>query len=206
MADTVAVCIPSIPDREAMLERALASVRAQRRPADEILVEVDADRAGAASTRNRLLERCTSDWIAWLDDDDQLLDTHLQVLMKEALYGEADLIYPTPRMVGGRDPTATSVNGVWRLPWGVPFGPEQERHLRVHGSFIPITHLVRTELVRKVGGFRDGYRLPTGRFRGEDEAYLIDLLDAGARFAHVNEVTWKWHVHEAHTAGRGVQK
>jgi glycosyltransferase involved in cell wall biosynthesis len=204
VTDTVAVCVPTIPGREAMLKRALASVRAQRRQPDEVLVELDSDRTGAAATRNRLLDRCTSDWIAWCDDDDSLLPNHLRVLMKEASYGDADLIYPTPRMVGGRDPTATSVNGKWRLPWGVPFGPEQERHLRVHGSFIPITHLVRAELVRKVGGFRDGYRLPSGRFRGEDEAYLIALLDAGARFAHVNDQTWLWQVHEAHTAGRGV--
>lgn len=201
MPDTVAVCIPTIPGREAMLERALRSVKQQRRQPDEVLVELDSDRTGAAATRNRLIERCQSDWIAWLDDDDQLLPNHLRVLMGEAQHGDADLIYPTPRMVGGRDPTATSVNGKWRLPWAVPFGPEQERHLRTHGSFIPITHLVRTELVRSVGGFPDGYRLPTGRYRGEDEAYLLALLDAGARFLHVNEQTWLWHVHDAHTAG-----
>jgi hypothetical protein len=201
MTDTVAVCIPTIPGREVMLERALRSVKVQRRQPDEVLVELDSDRTGAAATRNRLIERCQSDWIAWLDDDDMLLPQHLKVLMKEASYGDADLIYPTPRMVGGRDPTATSVNGKWRLPWGVPFGPEQERHLRQHGSFIPIAHLVRASLARLVGGFPDGYRLPTGRYRGEDEAYLLALLDAGARFLHVNEQTWLWHVHDAHTAG-----
>lgn len=199
----MAVCVPTIPGREHLTERAFESVKKQRRLPDQVLFERDPERTGAAATRNRLLERVTTDWIAWLDDDDVLLPNHLQVLMKQASYGDADLIYPAPQMVGGPDGTATTVNGRTRLPWGVPFGPEQEQHLRSRGNFIPITHLVRTELVRSIGGFRPARRLPSGRTRWEDEDYLIRLLDAGARFLHVNEVTWRWYVHDAHTAGLG---
>ena len=198
---TVTVVIPTIPGRERLLNRAMTSVHNQRRPADALVVEADPGRSGAAATRNRALERVETDWVAWLDDDDELLPNHLDVLLRYA--GDADLVYPTPQMVGGRDPTAVAKDGVWRRPWGVHFGPEQEHHIRTHGSFIPMTHMVRTEAVQDVGGFPPGVTLPDGRYSGEDERYLIQLLDAGMTFMHVNVITWLWHVHDSNTAGKG---
>jgi glycosyltransferase involved in cell wall biosynthesis len=204
---SVSVCIPTIPGREGLLmDRALASVDAQRRRPDRILVEKDLERTGAAATRNRLLERVTTDVIAWLDDDDELLPNHLMACMRILERDSSvDLVYPRPRMVGGTDPTAVTYQGTWRLPWGIRFGPEQEAHLREHGSFIPMTHLVRTATVRQAGGFPYGRTLPTGRYQGEDERYLIALLDAGARFEHLDAKTWRWHVHRDNTAGRGTR-
>jgi glycosyltransferase involved in cell wall biosynthesis len=200
---SIAVVIPTIPGRHELFEEALSSVEAQHRQPDQIVIEVDVERTGAAATRNRALERVEADLVAWLDDDDQLLPNHLGAL--ERVIGDTDLVYSTPRMVGGPDPTAVTVNGRWVKPWGVPFGREQERHLRELGSFIPITHLVRTEVVRRAGGFPEGGTLPDGRYQGEDERYLIALLDTGARFHHLNIVTWLWRVHSGHTAGKGTQ-
>lgn len=201
---TVSVVVPTIPGREALLDRALASVDAQRRKPDRILVEWDPDRTGAAATRNRALDRVTTDVIAWLDDDDELLPVHLQACLRVLeLDPSVDLVYPRPQMVGGKDPTAVSYQGTWRLPWGLRFGPEHEAHIRTYGSFIPMTHLVRTGAVRRAGGFPEGRMLPTGRYQGEDERYLLALLDTGARFEHLDRVTWRWWVHRGNTAGRG---
>lgn len=197
---SIAVVIPTIPGREPLLERALVSVNRQFRQPDQVIIEYDQERSGAAAARNRALERVETDLVAWLDDDDELMRNHLGAL--EHALADYDLAYSTPRMVGGPDPTAVTQRGVWRKPWGVHFGREQERHLREQGSFIPITHLVRTELVRKAGGFPDGRTLAGGRYQGEDERYLIALLDAGARFTHINVPTWLWHVHAGHTAGK----
>jgi glycosyltransferase involved in cell wall biosynthesis len=199
---SIAVVIPTIPGRERLLERALVSVRRQFRQADQVVVEYDEQRAGAAATRNRALAQVETDLVAWLDDDDELMRNHLGAL-EHAIHGH-DLAYSTPVMVGGNDPTAVTVRGVWRKPWGVAFGREQEKHLRELGSFIPVTHMVRTEAVRKAGGFPEGRTLPDGRYQGEDERYLIGLLDQGARFTHINVPTWRWHLHDAHTAGKGA--
>jgi len=211
---TVAVVIPTIPGREALLDRALTSVRAQRRRADQIVVERDSERTGAWSARNRALERVTTDVIAWLDDDDTLKPNHLMACMRvlEQSPSRPDLVYPVPKMVGGTDPTAVTHQGRFPVsPWGLRFTPEHAAHLRVRGSFIPMTHLVRTECVRRIGGFRPGYAVD-GRYRGEDEDYLIRLLDDSATrlrapqdaFEHLPEATWYWHVHHAHTAGRSA--
>lgn len=202
---TVAVVIPTIDGRERMLARAISTVSAQRRKPDQIIVERDTDRTGAAATRNRALARVETDVIAWLDDDDLLEPNHLmanmRVLTRDPGVG---LVYPRPRMVGGTDPTAVTYQGRFPVsPWGLRWCPEFEKHLRVRGSFIPMTHLVRTELVRAAGGFPEGSVLESGRYRGEDEAYLIALLDRGAVFEHLDAPTWKWVVHNRQTAGRG---
>jgi GT2 family glycosyltransferase len=205
---TVAVVIPTIPGRESLLQRALDSVHAQTRKADQFVIERDPLRTGAAASRNRAVQRVRTDVIAWLDDDDEFLPHHIASCMRILEQdGSVGLVYPVPRMAdNGRDPTAVTYQGQIRLPWGIRFGAEQEAHLRRQGSFIPMTHLVRTEAVRRVDGFPEGFVLPDGRYRGEDEAYLIRLLDAGEKFEHLDRKTWVWHAHpRTSTAGKGRQ-
>ena len=203
---TVAVCIPTIDGRERMLARAVASVNAQRRRPDQLLIERDTERTGAAATRNRLLARVETDVIAWLDDDDLLEPNHLIANMRVLrARPEVTLVYPRPRMVGGHDPTAVTYQGRFpTVPWGLRWCPEFEKHLRVLGSLTPSTHMVRPAAVRAGGGYPEGRPLLSGRYQGEDEAYLIALLDHGAVFEHLDAKTWKWVVHDRQTAGRGA--
>jgi len=200
---SIAVVIPTIPGRELLLARAVDSVLAQHRAPDQLVIEADPDRTGAAATRNRALARVECDLIAWLDDDDELLRNHLGAL--EHALGDYDLVYSTPRATGA-EPTAVTYRGRMVKPWGVPFGAEQARHLRERGSFIPITFMCRTSMARKAGGFPEGRTLPDGRYQGEDELFLVAMLDAGARFTHLNVQTWVWNVWDGHTAGKGVPR
>lgn len=204
---SVSICIPTIPGREDLLARALDSVRAQTRRPDKILVERDSERTGAWASRNRLLARVQTDVIAWLDDDDLLRPHHLRACMRvlEQSPFKPDLVYPRPAVVGMQDPTAVTHQGVFPVsPWGLRFTAEHAEHIRKIGSFIPMTHLVRTGHVRAVGGFRPGYQVDGGRYRGEDEDYLIRLLDHGTVFEHLDAKTWTWRHNPYSTAGRGV--
>jgi glycosyltransferase involved in cell wall biosynthesis len=206
---TVAVVIPTIPGREALLERARLSVHAQTRLPDQLVVERDSERTGAWAARNLALARVTTDVIAWLDDDDTLQPHHLRACMRvlEQSPFKPGLVYPRPRMIGGTDPTALTHQGRFPVsPWGLRWSPEHEAHLRAHGSFIPMTHLVMTKHVRAIDGFRPGYAVDGGRYRGEDEDYLIRLLDLGVGFEHLDAKTWNWNANPNRhsTAGRGA--
>jgi hypothetical protein len=209
-ARNVTVCVPTIPGREQLLARALASVDAQTARPRRILVVADTERLGAAQTRNRLLRQVRTSWVAWLDDDDELLPNHLQVLIDAANDSHADLVYSNPEVVGIPDPLAVCDDdgNVIQSPVDVPFGPAQEQWLRERGNFIPITYLARTQLLKDAGGFPQPWSMPVAAGNNsagcEDFLMLVKLLDAGARFHHVTgERTWRYHVAGQNTGGRG---
>jgi glycosyltransferase involved in cell wall biosynthesis len=208
---TVAVCIPTIPGREVDLMRAQTSVMQQTRQPDHVLVYTDTERRGAAYARNQLLDQAEDagvDVIAWLDDDDYFKANHIKACMRAMENTFAvDLVYPIPIFVGHQDPTAVTHQGVFPTsPWGLRFTQEHAAHIREVGSFIPMTHLVRTETVRRVGGFPDGRFNADGRYQGEDELYLIKMLETGAEFLHLAERTWYWPKNPKSTAGKGVMQ
>jgi glycosyltransferase involved in cell wall biosynthesis len=209
----VTVAIPSIPGREELLGRALDSVQAQTVAPQRVLVHTDVERHGAAWARNQLLRRIRTSWVAWLDDDDELLPDHLEVLLNGANQSGADLIYSNPIVVGARDPLAVCDDDgrVVQSPVDISFGPAQEQWLRERGNFIPITYLVRTSALRAVGGYPDpgSMPVPAGNNSGQCEDFLalIKLLDAGYRFFHVLILkTWVYRVEGQNTGGRGLDR
>jgi len=205
----VTVVIPTIPGREDLYRRAVDSVRTQDVHPGFVQAQLDVDRRGAAWARNQALGSVETDWVAWLDDDDELKPNHVKVLVRGANASGADLVYTYAEFRGGRDPLAQSHGGVLvPEPVDLPFDAEAEWSLRRWGNFIPVTYMVRTELVRRVGGFPEPYGFEASVSRDcEDYGLLLRLLDAGARFHHVPGVrTWVYHYHEGNLGGRGVNR
>jgi glycosyltransferase involved in cell wall biosynthesis len=202
----VTVIIPTITGRDHLLGRALLSAWQQTRPPHEIIIVHDLDRCGAAAARNYGTALVTTEWIAWLDDDDLLYPEHLAVLQRGAQWSGADLVYSYAKFAGGSDPLACpdATGSMIVRPFDVPWNPHAERHLREVGNFIPVTYLVRTGLTRAVGGMPEAFSDEWPR-DCEDHGFLVRLLDAGARFFHVSAVTWVYHFHGANTGGRGLQ-
>lgn len=199
----ITVVVPTIPEHAELLERALASVRRQNVLPDVTVIVHDDEHRGAAWARNDGLGRVRTPWVAWLDADDVLYENHLEVLWFASLADpDTDLVYPCMRVVDdrgwpARDPTAVAHRGQVVNPCGVPFGPEQAEWLLRMGNFIPISYIVRTNLVREVGGF------PPSGGPGAEEDYqlLCSLVRAGARFRHVDTVTWEYHIWDGNTGG-----
>jgi glycosyl transferase family 2 len=189
---SVGCCIPSIPPRSALLQRALASVLAQTRPVDEIHVIIDHGRQGAAVTRTRALWAASSEYVAFLDDDDQLYDFHVERLLACAQETDADLVWSWFDVEGGNDPFPMFFGRQWQ-----PEEPHQ----------FPVTVLARREPLLEVGGFlvtgKDLVRMPgwTGE-SGEDMLCWVRLSDAGAKMVHLPERTWRWHHDSGNTEGR----
>ncbi|WP_078878734.1 glycosyltransferase family 2 protein [Streptomyces sp. NRRL B-24720] len=193
MIPGITVVIPTHTGRvrNGMTKRAIGSVLGQTLPAASIIVEHDTAGAGAAATRNRGLQKATTEWVAFLDSDDQLKPVHLERLMECAIEGSADYVYAWYEAVGfGADP----------LPhFGRTFNPEKPTQTT-------ITTLVRTELAQSVG-FRkppEGALIDGERY-GEDFLFTVECVKAGARIVHLPERTWLWNFHGANTSGLPTQ-
>jgi glycosyltransferase involved in cell wall biosynthesis len=229
-ASDITVVIPTIPGRELLLQRAVASVRAQRPHGPYAILPVkDSERRGAAWARNEGIRRVETPWIGVLDDDDEMEPNHLAVLARGASKTGADAVFTYPRFVGvdeqgrdGHDPLACCWKGqLIPAPINVPLGPDQLAHLDsrqgtycphchyLRGNFLPCCYLVRTEVIRAAGGFPEPYSMPDVGTSGECEDYLalLAMLDVGARFHRVVGVrTWRYNYHGSNTGGRGADR
>jgi glycosyltransferase involved in cell wall biosynthesis len=206
---TVGVSIASIPPRAPLLARALASVCAQTRPADQIVVHIDHEGVGAPDSKNAALAAIATDWVAFLDDDDEFLPQHLEHLLQTAEETGADLVYPWYQGINMGIFHIPDELGNLRIPLGIPFRQVHADMILAGNNFIPTTVLVRTQLAQEVGGFAvSGARGPHDNIEGDtgdDRALWQRLLNAGAKFVHHPEITWEWCGHDgvsgAHTSG-----
>jgi glycosyltransferase involved in cell wall biosynthesis len=172
----ITTVIATIPPRTKLLRRAVWSVLQQTLQPDAIIIEADPDHTGAAATKNRGLAKVTTEWVAFLDDDDQFLPEHLATLHEVAVRENADVVYSIPTVPGS--------NFVATEPmYGQPFDPDVLRQR----SYIQTTSLVRASLMQSTGGFQ----CPPGSDYDDHGAWLA-LLDAGARFVHHPASTFIW--------------
>jgi glycosyltransferase involved in cell wall biosynthesis len=196
MTALVSVVIPTIPTRRAMLRRAFASALNQTCRPEAVIVEADLAGDGAVVTRNRGLAKVTTEWVAFLDDDDTWEDHHLERLVAHAAKTGADLVYPWFWL---RDQLGRDISDRDPLGW---FGKEFDPVALEEANYIPVTVMVRTEALRAVGGFRavgetGGLASPC-----EDWGAWVALLRAGAVFSHLPERSWNWFWHGRNTSGR----
>lgn len=189
----ITVAIPTIPSRSGRLRQAISSVAIQTQPARALSIAVDTTKDGSAATRNRALNAVQTEWVAFLDDDDQFLPNHLELLARGAEKTGADVVYGLPRVL---DANKNVVPRHWT--WGGPevFSPDI---LRVQ-SYITVSSLVRTELAQQVGGF-EFHRSANGQYN-DDHGFYVRLLDAGADFHHIHTETFLWNHHGGNTSGR----
>jgi glycosyltransferase involved in cell wall biosynthesis len=186
----ITVAIPTIEPRtgcDGPFARALQSAQTQTLKPHRILAQLDADREGAAATRNRALEAVDTEWVAFLDDDDELYPDHLRLCARAARLNGADVVYPGYDTAGGDDPVGC---------FGIPFDGD----LLQRRNFIPVTVLARTALVREAGGFQarpDEHGDPC-----EDWGLWLAMHRQGARFYHLPQKTWRWNLAPGSTRGR----
>jgi glycosyltransferase involved in cell wall biosynthesis len=189
MIHDITVCIATIPIRARMLRKALASVAIQTLQPAAIVVEYDHLRTGAAATKNRALAKVETDWVAFLDDDDQFMPVHLEKLRDAATETGCDIIYSmplVPQAPGGIDPSGMR---------GAPFDADELRKR----SYIQTTSLIRAKLMQSTGGFQLPKHVESDY---DDWGAFLSLLNAGATFYHLPEQTFVWEHHGKNTSGR----
>jgi glycosyltransferase involved in cell wall biosynthesis len=165
----VAVVIPT-RNRWALLPRALGSALAQAGVSIEVVVVDDGSDApppaipaledsrvrlvraphrGVAAARNAGIDRTTSPWVSFLDDDDIWAPDRLASLLRCAEAAQADLAYSR----------VLTVDGCMRPLFEVPAPPPDAlAHRLLRFNAIPgggSNVLARTEAVVRLGGFDD---------------------------------------------------
>jgi glycosyltransferase involved in cell wall biosynthesis len=185
----ITVVIPAIGSRveSGLYERAVRSVQHQTLPAAAIVTQLDVNGEGAAATRNRALAKVDTEWVAFLDDDDELLPDHLKLCGRAARLTGADVVYPGYETAGGEDPVNC---------FAIPF----DGVLLQQRNFIPVTVLARTEAVLAAGGFQphpDEHGDPC-----EDWGLWLAMHEQGATFYHLPRKTWRWNLTGNSTRGR----
>jgi len=197
----ITVVIPTIgPRKDGLLQRALASVAAQDlQPVETIVIE-DTEHRGAWWARNEGLQRVRTKWTAFLDDDDELLPTHLRACMMHQETKEADVVYPWFELwiMGEYRPTAqmlwihktedpaTHIN---------PEGADFDRQAEYRMNYIPVTALVSTRKAVEAGGFKDPNTPGWPHETSEEWALWLRMLERGAKFVHLPQRTWRYHHH-----------
>jgi hypothetical protein len=188
---TIGVAIPAHAPRarNGCLDRALASVNAQTRLPDEVHVAFDTERRGAWHTRQRALDAVTADFTAFLDSDDELLESHLELHEQWANEHDADFVYSwfhiMPEHRAAEDPFP---EWFFTDPWY----PDKPRHTTM-------TVMVRTELAKAVGFTPP---IPNADVGHEDFRFLMGCVEAGAKIVHIPGVrTWTWWWETENTSG-----
>lgn len=181
---SISVVIPTLPKRDDLLGAALKSVYDQLFPAREICIAVDSQREGAAKTRQRALELATCEWVAFLDDDDEMLPMHLNSLVGCAEKTGADYVFSWFMRAKGGDPLGH---------FGKVFNPAVPHHTTM-------TVMVRRELALEAG-FVNYPGADDRNWSGEDWQFTLRCIELGAKIVHHPEETWIWRRHSGNSSG-----
>ena len=194
-AADLTVVIPTIAGRENILSAAVRSVGAQTLKPAHLIIQQDHERLGAPGNRDKGLEKVTTKYVAFLDDDDYLYTDHLEKLYATAVAEDADIVYSWFDVQGGTDPFPQN--------FGKPWDPENPVQTTV-------TTLCKTEVVRAAGGFSNTYGMTEeeitsfaqGNTVGEDFRMVISANNNGAKIVHLPEKTWAYVHWSGNTSGR----
>ena len=169
----ISVIIPCHNGR-AWIQRALNSVNAQTRPADEIIVINDNSSddsaeqikatgldltlletafGNAAAARNRGIEHATGDWLAFLDADDYWYEQHLEKAAE--LIDDAQVAYYSLLDKHYADGAVGTVTNPWPIEQPTRYLTHQRciALWNINQSFALITTLMHRQRVIDVNGF-----------------------------------------------------
>lgn len=184
---TIGVLISAHPPRfnSGLLSRCLNSVMSQHRVPDQIAVAVDHEGRGAAWCKNEALGMLTTDYVAVIDSDDEMLPHHLEIHERAIHEHGADMAYSWFHTdPPGGDPFP-------EFFFSAPFDPEHPRHTTT-------VIVARRDMMLKVGYSAAEF----GVYEDDDWRMTLGLIALGAKIHHIPDRSWIWHHGHNRTAGR----
>lgn len=193
-------------DRPTLLARCLASIAAQQRLPDTVIIVNDGGKIveniiaqfpqltiqslnnpqsrGRAAAANQGVFAASSDFICFLDDDDVMLPEHLAVLSEALQTTQALVAYTGCRLVKYPQSTDGEMSGQVVGEFNEPFLRD-----RLHyENYIPFINLaIKRELWFVVGGLDESFDI----FEDWDVLYR---LSQHSDFVHVNQITTEYSI------------
>ena len=218
----VSVVIPTYK-RPGMLGRAIESVLGQTHKDVEIIVVDDNDpkseyrseteiymkqyenvsnlkyikrksNGGGCASRNTGINEATSDYICFLDDDDEFLPTNIEKQLKNLIIKDADV------SVCGST-TINQYNQIESTKNYNNFNKEEDKMI-FHVTEMIVgtqTFFMKKSIIESIGGFMD---VPAG----QEYVLMYRLIEAGAKVAVVNETLTNIYIHSGERITVGNNK
>lgn len=143
-----------------------------------------------SAARNFGVQESTSEWIAFLDDDDTWEPNKLERQMEELTrHPEADLCYTGRVLIMQKGDTATIGRTIYAPP-----AKDIRKSLFEGVTFFPSSALVRRTTLLAMNGFDPKLRIC------EDYDLWLRMLHAGTKFAACREPLLRYRLHEANTS------
>lgn len=175
----LSILICHLNDREKQLNRLMEHITPQLCPEVEVLVETDSGELSVGKKRNILLEKAKGDYVAFVDDDDQILDLYIPKVLN-ALRGDPDVVGMTGHYVVGVNDPEVFKHSIKYDHWYTEAGI----HYRCPNHLNP----VRRELALKI-------KYPEQDV-GEDHEYstrLFELLK-GSKEVMIDDTPLYWYL------------
>jgi glycosyltransferase involved in cell wall biosynthesis len=194
----VTICTATIPTRVALLERAIRSVTNQTLKVQEHSIKLDLDKLGQPAVLDQIIQEAKTKYVAILDDDDELLPNHIELLYKKIIETNADLVFPHFRYSNLSD--AGHLEKFRGLPWDNS-NPHQ----------VAITWIAKRQSILDVGGFSGDFDVNSfevdnqGNRIGPDFNLIKKLAKANKHITNIPEITWIYHVGHPSTLGMPIR-
>ncbi len=190
----VTVCTSTIPTRVELLQRAVLSVQNQTLKVKEHSIKLDSEKLGQPAVLDQIINEATTKYVAILDDDDELLPNHIELLYKKIVETDADLVFPHFRYSNLSD--AGHLEKFRGLPWDNN-NPHQ----------VAITWIAKRQSILDVGGFSGDFDVNSfevdneGNRIGHDFNVIKKLCKANKYITNILDITWIYHVGHPSTLG-----
>jgi glycosyltransferase involved in cell wall biosynthesis len=190
----VTVCTATIPTRVELLKRAVESVENQTLKVKNHSIQLDDKKEGHALVLDNLIVNAKTKYVAILDDDDELLPNHIELLYNKIIETDADLVYPHFKY--SSLPDGGHLEKFRGKPWDNN-APHQ----------VPITWIAKRDVILEVGGFSQGFDIFSmevdneGNRIGQDFHLIKKLAAANKYITNIPDVTWIYHVGHPSTQG-----
>ncbi|MCM3661054.1 glycosyltransferase [Georgenia satyanarayanai] len=152
---------------------------------DPRIVVVERERnGGIVAASNSALGKARGEFVALLDHDDLLVPRAFEIVVAWlSTHPEADYLYSDEDKV---DEAGRFYDAFHKPDWS----PERLRG-QMYTSHLSV---LRTSLVRQVGGFRDGFE------GSQDHDLVLRVTEQARQVLHVPEILYHWRAHSGSTA------